>query len=792
MSRVREGDRVGNFVLLRALGRGGFGAVYEAREEKTGRSVAIKVLLPEHARDPELARRFHAEARAAAAVSHPHIAVIHATGQHEGRPYIVFELVPGGTLDRLVAGRKRLPWREACARGAEVASALAALHGAGIIHRDLKPENVLLDEQGRAKLSDFGLVRFDRGQWHSLGASLTEEGEIMGTFAYMSPEQANGARDLDARADLYSLGALIFTLLTGRPPFEGRGVAVLSELARKPAPSPRSLVPDVPEPLDRLVLRLLSKDREVRPADARSVQRALEEIWIGGGAEPTRSKFLALALLLAVLAPGLVALGVAAFGTRPAEPLPEPAPPAPVVSAPRPEAGPSPEAQALLASALQEEREGHAKRAIAFFEKAAEAGHWDAMFRLALALEAGHVVAKDERRALALYERALALGKGHVVPGTREAHDLGQAAFRAGCMLQDGRGRAADAVLARRLFEEGVALEDDWARKTLAEMLAAGTGGPRDERRAVELLVAAAGQGNASAMIALGDLALREHRDEEAALWYRRAGDVGEKNGKLHFGILLRDGRGVAKDEAAALALFLEIAEAGSTWGMVEAGFMYQLGRGVEKDEAKARLWYRKAMDAGQPAGALKLAFLVAEGLGGPRDEVEARRLYEVAVEGDDTWAMVLLGDMLAEGRGGERDDARAVALYRRAEPVNVAALARLGEMLAAGRGAPRDDAEAVRFFERADAAGEARGTIGLAGMLAEGRGVAKDEGRAVRLYTRAAERGYDAAMLPLAAMLEEGRGTPRDVAGAIRWYRAAAASGNEAARAALRRLGAE
>jgi TPR repeat protein/serine/threonine protein kinase len=789
---VREGDHVAGFVLLRALGRGGFGAVYEAREERTGRRVAIKVLLAEHARDPELARRFHAEARAAAAVSHPHIAVVHAMGHHEGRPYIVFELVPGGTLDRLVFEKKRLPWREACERGAEVASALAALHGAGIVHRDLKPENVLLDEQGRAKLSDFGLVHLDKGRWLSVGGSLTEEGDILGTFAYMSPEQANGARNLDGRADLYSLGALLFTLLTGRPPFEGPGVSVLSQLARKRAPSPRSLVPDIPARLDRLVLALLEKDREARPGDARTVQRALEEVLATGGDEEAPRRPLVLALVVGAVALGAGVFAYTSRNPKPSEAAPPPGPPASVGTASDPTPGPSPEAEELFRRACVADSQKRGKTAATLLERAAKAGHWRAMFRLAQRLERGSDGDRDEVRAAELYGRAIALGKGHAAAGTTEARELAEAELALGSMTRRGRGTALDLVEARRLMEEAAASGVDWGQKTLADMIAAGEGGPRDEARAVRLLEAAAGQGNGTAMVALGTRADDAGRYDEAFAWFQRAADEGDSEGKLRLGILYRDGHGVPQDQVKALELFLEVAGAGNTWGMVEVGYAYQEGRGTARDFEQARSWYRRAMDAGQTAGALKLASLVEAGQGGAKDEVEARRLYEVAVADNDSWAMVLLGDMLAQGRGGERDDARAVALWRRAEPKNIAAVARLGEMLALGRGTPRDDAEAVRLFARADAARSFRGTIDLANMLADGRGAPKDEARAVRLYTSAAENGYRDAFFPLATMFEEGRGTPRDLDLAVRWYRAAGAQGDEAAHAALQRLGAE
>jgi WD40 repeat protein len=330
-ARMNAGDRVGSYRILEALGRGGMGAVYRAQDETTGRLVALKVILPEHAQDPEFMERFRAEAHAAAALVHPHVAVLYQAGEDQGRHFLAFELVPGGTLDERLFKRGRLPWPEACERCGEVASALAALHAAGLVHRDLKPENVLLDAVGRAKLSDFGLVRLDRSKWLSMTGSVTHAGDIVGSLSYMSPEQADGRKDVDARADLYSLGALLFALLTGRPPFEGAGVEVMKRLFFEPPPSPRSLAPEIPARLDRLVLSLLAKDPAKRPADALSVQRELEQI-----ARGRRTSALPVAGALALL----VLAGAAVFWPGTPPPAPEPvapkAPPPPRAPTPRP------------------------------------------------------------------------------------------------------------------------------------------------------------------------------------------------------------------------------------------------------------------------------------------------------------------------------------------------------------------------------------------------------------------------------------------------------------------------
>ena len=315
------GSQVGAYRVLAELGSGAMGVVYEAREEATGRLVALKVVRPEHAHDAVYMERFRREARAAAAIDHPHVTALRAAGEHEGAPFLVFEHVPGGSLARRLKEEGRLPWREACARGAEVASALAAIHAKGLIHRDLKPENVLLDEHGRAKLTDFGLARRDRtsGAGSIELQTFTEQGDLVGTCEYMAPEQADGQKRIDARADLYALGALVFALVAGRPPFEGHGLAALVRMFQERPPSLRALAPGTPAPLERLVLALLEKDPAARPRTALEVARSLEAL----ATERPRRRSLA-PIALGVVLGGVALAGLWAFLDR--SPAARPAP----------------------------------------------------------------------------------------------------------------------------------------------------------------------------------------------------------------------------------------------------------------------------------------------------------------------------------------------------------------------------------------------------------------------------------------------------------------------------------
>jgi WD40 repeat protein len=276
-SALEPGAAFAGLRVMNLLGRGGMGAVYEA-EDSLGRRVALKVMSEELARDEVFLRRFEREARAAAAIAHRNVAKVHRVGTERGLPFVVLELLRGGSLrDRLRRGP--LPWHEAARFGANIARALEAVHATGLVHRDLKPENVLLDDEDRPKLTDFGLVRFERDRALADDRSLTKSGELVGTLEYLAPEQANGQR-VGPPADLYSLGATLHMLLTGTPPFDGRGYTLVKKHLMDRPTSVREMSPEVPERFAALVLRLLSKEPEQR-GQAADIVRELDAIAAG-------------------------------------------------------------------------------------------------------------------------------------------------------------------------------------------------------------------------------------------------------------------------------------------------------------------------------------------------------------------------------------------------------------------------------------------------------------------------------------------------------------------------------
>lgn len=291
------GSRLGRFVLRSEIGRGGMGVVYRAHDESLGRSVALKVLPEGREGDHERRGRFLREARSAAAIIHPNVATIFETGEADGCLFIAMELVGGESLRaRFVKGRP-LPAAEVIHIAKGITRGLEAAHAQGIVHRDLKPENVMCDARGEPKILDFGLAKLrhaeeaprDVLERQPTDAVSTEQGRLMGTPSYMSPEQAAG-KPLDARSDLFSLGIVLYEALTGGRPFKGDTSFEIMASVMLQTPLPLGTVnPDVPAPLAALVMKCLEKLPRDRPASAAALLESLEALSVPG-ATPTPSR----------------------------------------------------------------------------------------------------------------------------------------------------------------------------------------------------------------------------------------------------------------------------------------------------------------------------------------------------------------------------------------------------------------------------------------------------------------------------------------------------------------------
>ena len=329
------GETIGNYRIVGKIRAGGMGVIYKAEDIRLGRAVALKFLPDELAEDRQAIERFQREARAASALNHPHICTVHDIGEHAGRSFIVMELLEGTALDQLIASGP-LPLEQLLDVGGDVADALEAAHAKRLIHRDIKPSNIFVTGRGTAKLLDFGVAkpeaRFSvHGPTAATAANLTADGAVVGTVAYMSPEQVRG-ETLDIRTDLFSLGAVLYEMATGQQAFGGNTSGVIQAAILSHAPkAARELNPELPAKLEEIIGRALEKDRRLRyqtasdlRADLQRLKRDTASTVVGSGsavpvwatgATPRRRR----ARVVGVLAVAALVIAGAWFARRPSE-----------------------------------------------------------------------------------------------------------------------------------------------------------------------------------------------------------------------------------------------------------------------------------------------------------------------------------------------------------------------------------------------------------------------------------------------------------------------------------------
>src|SRR6266571_1190659 len=264
---LAAGTKLGRYEIRSQLGAGGMGEVYRARDEKLNRDVAIKVLPASLSQDQDRLRRFEQEAQAAGALNHPNILVVYDVGTHDGSPYVVSELLEGETLRERMGGTAQ-PQRKAIDYALQVAHGLAAAHEKGIVHRDLKPDNIFITKDGRAKILDFGIAKLTQVEGTEAQTDIptrrvdTGPGVVMGTVGYMSPEQVRGQK-VDHRSDIFSFGAILYEMLSGRRAFHGESAAdTMSAILKEDPPDLSDTNQNVSPALERLVNHCLEKNPE--------------------------------------------------------------------------------------------------------------------------------------------------------------------------------------------------------------------------------------------------------------------------------------------------------------------------------------------------------------------------------------------------------------------------------------------------------------------------------------------------------------------------------------------------
>jgi serine/threonine-protein kinase len=267
------GEKLGSFRIDGTLGVGAMGVVYRATHETTGKAAAVKVVNKEIAQRGKTYERFQREAEILQQFRHPNIVRFLAVGRYQGTSYIAMEFIQGKTLEQILQEREALPWKEVVDLGVQICEALQYAHDHGVVHRDLKPSNLMITEDGRVKLTDFGIAKdLDK-------TALTATGRTLGTAAYMAPEQIRGTPEVSHKTDLYALGCVFYQMLTGQAPFSGATHVVLMHLhLNEPVPRPSAKLAEIPKALDDLVVQLMAKSPTDRPWDAAAAAAVLTKV----------------------------------------------------------------------------------------------------------------------------------------------------------------------------------------------------------------------------------------------------------------------------------------------------------------------------------------------------------------------------------------------------------------------------------------------------------------------------------------------------------------------------------
>jgi|GEM_PF-2701758 len=817
----------GRYRLERILGQGGMGVVWLARDDKLDEMVALKFLPDAVRASAASVEELKRETRKSRQLTHPNIVRIHDFAEDADNAAISMEFIDGQSL---AERRARLPESafqpgQICGWILQVCAALEYAHEeARIVHRDLKPANIMVNSSGRAKITDFGISRSISDSFAAVSAYQARPGS--GSPPYMSPQQASGdpATELD---DIYGLGATIYDLLTGKPPFYTGDIFKQVETRTAPRIAERrrelgvALGP-VPAEWESLVAACLSKDPLKRPASAREVARLVQNLPIE---EPVVVDSPTIPLAPAqpppitpppITPPPATPPPITPSPINPAPVTPPPITPPPVTPPPAtPSAGfagvPTPPPTARPATVG---RQTQTAGATDYGPSTRRGGSRLLGLAVGIFVIAGVLAVAGGLLLLGLWVGLEPGGGAHgpppeptpddpvpapvVSPGSNIKYDTGirfkPVGFEPGrwvaARMADGTYPVFDAktqsVDADAEFDlPAGALPGSVHWQNGREMLYAG--GPLADRQwasVAGLIKEAARGGSPGAQFMYGKILTMgwgSDRDPVAAArWYSLAAEKGHPPAQNNLGLAYQHGEGVAQDDERAFELLKRAASSGLAIAQSNLAFCYLNGTGTPRDTRLAAENFLKAAKQGYPPARAMMGALISDGTGYAQNDAAALAWFRLAADQNDPSGFYFLGRAYDEGRGVRKNPQEAARFYRLAAEAGITdAQNELGELLMGGRGIPRNDHEALSLFRQAAAEGSTVARNNLALMLREGRGTEKDYKESARLFKISAAEGDSYAQFHLSLAYLNGWGVSKDDGQAMKLARASAQQGN-------------
>ncbi|HEY7185900.1 MAG TPA: TonB family protein [Vicinamibacterales bacterium] len=699
-----EPDRIGRYERLQRIGGGAMGTVYRAYDPHIDRTIAIKVLLVHD--DPALRERFQQEVRAAGTLSHQNIVGVHDFGDVDGRPYIVMEYVDGRTLSDVLLDPAALTLADKLRLMQQLCAALDYAHTRGIVHRDIKPANLMIDRRGDLKVVDFGIAKLGDGQ-------LTRTGNVLGTLAYMSPEQIEG-RSIDRRSDIFSVGVVLYELVTSRHAFQGDTPSTIIRAIIYDQPvALTTLVPDLDPELDRIVKKALQKDPAQRYQTLAQMAADLARVRIA--TEPAIARDDGTGTLL---------IDRRATSSSTAS-VPPPLAPG--------------------AATVQTYDSSGSRWVVAV-----------AAVALIVAIGAGVLLTRSilfKQSATGPTTQSTGPAPSVGVDTTSKTSAAPTPAAPTSTVATNATDKAKpqpdappkkiDTIETAPKIEKPVRTPTAYEQ---ARAILAGNPNPEQKSTAAGLLQKACDGGESAACLQAGVM----YRDEQlpknlplAVQLFQRACDGKIAEGCNNLGFEYSRGTAVPKDEAKAARLFEQACDSGVPPACTNLGRAYQNGRGVAQDAARARTLFQKACDGGGAMGCVDGGQLLMRGIGGPADPTRAVAMFQQACESGTPVACASLGLAYVRGDGVPQDMVRAATLYQRAcDSGGAPACNYLAGMYTGGRGVTKDLANAAALLERSCEGNFADACRTLSERYEKGIGVERNPTRASELARRATQVG--------------------------------------------------